>query len=266
MNKILVKILLFSFLILPALKMSAQCKVGDKPFQPGEVLTYDLYFKYGILNKKAGSSSLTVESDTYQGKDAYKMSLIAKSSGLVKSFFSMSDTITSYTTKDFVPLAYRKDAHEEGDYTKERAVYQYTADGVKVRNVNERNGKLRYDTVHVAQDCMYDMLSIVYYARTLDYSSMNKGDMKKVSFFSGRRKLDMGIEYQGIDKVSANDGNKYNCIKLVLVMNADAFEDKEEAMKVYITDDFNRIPVRIDSKLKVGSTRVILNGYKGLRY
>jgi hypothetical protein len=224
-----------------------------------------MYYKYGILYTKAGTSSLSVINDSYNGKNAYKITLQAKSSGVVKKFFSLSDTISSYVAKDIVPLAYMKDAHESGDHITERATYTYSPDGIKLRNINVRNGGLRYDTTLISNDCMYDMLSIVYYVRTLNYSTMKKGDNITVSFFSGRKKLDMDIEHHGFESIKANDNMDYNCIKLVLVMNDKAFEDKNEAMKVFISNDMNRIPIRIDSKLKVGSTRIILKSYKGQR-
>ena len=109
------------------------------------------------------------------------------------------------------------------------------------------------------------MISIVYYARTLDFSQMKKGDKKTISSLSGKRVVNMDIEFQGIEKVKANDGREYNCLKLVLVINTEAFEDKKEAMKVYLSNDINRVPIRIDSQLKIGSTRAILKSYKGLR-
>lgn len=256
---------LLGMLLLP-LGLKAQCEIKNNNFQEGEVLLYDMYFKYGILYTKAGSSSLSINNSMYNGKNVYQATLIGRSSGFAKSIISVSDTINAYMTKDIVPLAYTKDAHEGKDHTIERATYTYHPDGkVSVRNINNRNGKLRYDTLHVANSCMYDVLSILYYARTLDYDNMVKGDKATVSFFAGRRKVTMDIEHHGIENMKANDGREYNCIKLVMMMNADAFADKDEAMKVFITNDLNRIPVRIDSKLKIGSTRVILKEYKGQR-
>ena len=257
--------IILMFLLTSAMHTAAQCKIDNTYFKEGEELTYDLYFKYGILNSKAGSSSLSVTNGQYEGKDVYVMNLRAKSSGVAKSVFSLSDTLKSYMTKDLVPLAYMKNAHEGGDYTIERATYKYTDRGTTLRNRNIRNEKLRYDTVLVAKDCVYDMLSIVYYARTLDYDSMKKGDKKRVSFLSGRKMLTMDVEHHGIDKVSANNGKKYQCLKLIMMVNDDAFENKSEAMKVYLTNDANRIPVRIDSKLKVGSSKVILKSLKGVK-
>lgn len=264
-NTTITFVLLSLLAILPLQQSNAQCQVENKSFQSGEFLEFDLHFKYGILYVKAGTSTLSVRNARYKDKEAYKLTLTANSTGAAKAIFYISDTLTSYTTKEIVPLAYIKDAHEGDDYRTERATYDYSSGKVKLRNINKRNNNLRYDTTLVSNECMYDMLSIVYYCRTLNYSKMKKGDVTTVSFFSGRKKVDMDIEYHGIESISANDGRKYNCIKLVLMMNERAFENKNEAMKVFITEDQNHIPIRIDSKLKTGSTRALLRSYKGQR-
>lgn len=258
--------LLFLFLLwLPYSYMQSQCKLDNPYFGAGETISYDMYYKYGMIFTKAENSTLSVTEGSYQGQDGYKMSLQAKSSGAVKTFFTLSDTLISYTTKDIVPLAYNKNAHEGKDYTIEKATYSYSGKGVSIHNINKRNGRLRYDTIVVSPTCAYDMLSIIFYARTLNYDQMKKGDKVTVSFLAGRRMKQMEIEYQGIDKVKANNDQRYNCIKLVLNINDPAFDDKDESMKVFLTNDYNRVPVRIDSKLKVGSTRVVMKSYQGLR-
>ena len=265
MNGIYLKLVALCFIMLPFAKLGAQCETENTYFQGGELLTYDLYFKYGILYTKAGHSEMSVTDDTYKGKDAYKLTLTARSTGAARSLFSLTDTLSAYITKKLVPLAYSKDAHEKGDYNTERATFDYSSGMPKVRNISKRNNKVRYDSTYVSKTCIYDMVSIVFYARTLNYESMKKGDRVTVTGLAGRSKTNMNIIYQGIETVKANDGREYYCIKLSLTVNDDAFDNEDEAMKVYFTNDFNRVPVRIDSKLKVGSTRVILKGYQGLR-
>ncbi|MDL2305239.1 DUF3108 domain-containing protein [Bacteroides sp. OttesenSCG-928-D19] len=266
MKQLLSRSLFLCLFILSYIHVGAQCPLDNNVFQAGESLDYDLYFKYGIIYKKAGVAKLNLDNHSYKGTDGYRMQLTARSTGLIKSFFSLSDTLTSYSTRDFSPLAYTKDAHEDGDYSTERASFQYDSDKTNLRMISVRNGKLRYDTTFVSNNCMYDVVSILYYARTIDYSTMKKGDRRTVSFFAGRKMMNMDIEHQGIETVSANDGRKYYCIKLSLIGSAAAFEDKNEAMKIYLTDDMNKIPVRIESKLKIGSARVVLRGYKGQKY
>lgn len=261
--------LTFMILAFVGIEAMAQCEVNNRFFQAGEQMTYDLYFKYGILYKKAGTSSLKISADNYNGQSCYKASLIARSEGVVRKIFSLDDTLTSYMTRSLVPLEFVKKAHEGKEFTDERAVFTYENGKTNVHARRVKNGELRFDLHNSSNSCVYDMVNVVYYARTLDYSKMKKGDEYVVEFMSGKRKAIMVIEFQGVEKIEANDDKKYSCIKLVLSIangNKLAFEDKEEAMKVYITNDSNRMPVRLDSKLKIGSTRAILKSYKGNMY
>ncbi len=249
-----------------SINAQAQCKINNTFFQAGEEMTYDLYFKYGLINTKAGISTLKTVAEKYDGKDALKMTLTARSTGTVKKIFNLDDTLSCYLTKDLVPLAYNKNAEEGKDYTQERVKYTYTGNGVSINAKRYKNGEFKFDETITSKSCMYDMMSVVYYARTLNYTSMKKGETSKVDFISGKKKVNMVIEYEGIETVEANDNRKYSCIKLTLSIMDDAFSDKKEAMKVYITNDNNRMPVRLDSKLNIGSTRAVLKTYKGNRY
>ncbi len=265
------KVTVIALILLASVNLSAQtqCKVDNKYFQAGEELTYDLYFKWGLVNTKAGTSTLKTTSQKYKGADAYKMTLTAKSAGMVNKMFSINDTLTAHTSKELVPLAFYKNAEEGKNHTIENMSYTYNGSGVSIHTKRVRDGEQKFDETITAKSCTYDMVSVVFYARTLDYSKMKKGDETRVDFISGKKKGYMLIEYQGVENVKANDDKTYSCVKLVLSVlngNPDAFEDKEEAMKVYLTNDNNRMPVRLDSKLNVGSTRAMLKSYKGNKY
>lgn len=247
--------------------LQAQCKVNNIFFESGEEMTYDLYAKLGPFHSKAGISTLTTSNDTYNNQKVYKVTLIAESTGTIRKFFALNDTLVSYMTKDIVPVAFKKDAHEASDETHEHITYTYKGDGsVNINAKRTKNGSERFDENITSTNCIYDMASIVMYARTLNYSSMKKGDEVTVESMSGRKKVKMVIEHDGKEKMKANDKKEYNCIKLILSISDDAFTNKEEAMRVYITDDKNRMPVRLDSQLKIGSTRAILKSYKGNKY
>lgn len=252
-----------AYLLFNVLSLRAQCPVANDAFQAGEHLTYDVYFKYGILQNKAGVSTLTVKNERYKNEDAYKMTMLAHSTGLAKKIFYLSDTMYCYMTKNLEPLAYTKYAHEGDDYTREFITYTYQSGKTNIHAKLTRNERLRHDTVIPTNGCVYDMMTVVYYARTLDYSQMKKGDETSCRIITDKKIQNMKLRYEGVEKISANDNHSYKCIILTLIVDGKAFEDKKEAMKVYLTNDKNRIPIRIDSKLKVGSTRVVLNGRRG---
>lgn len=260
------------FTLLAALALSigsskSQCSVTNIPFQSGEELRYDLYIKLGFATTKGGFAKLSTQSTTYKGTSAYKMDLISETEGLARKLFSLNDTLTAYTNKNLTPLAYMKDAHEGGDYTKERLVYNYNDDAsLLINSVRHKNGEFKFDEKIIASGCTYDLVSILFYCRTLDYANMKIGQETTVNFISGKKRGTMRIVYNGKETVKANDGKKYNTIKLTLYIADEAFDDGKEAMKVYLSDDNNRIPISLETKLKVGSTKAILKSYKGNKY
>ena len=266
-TKFTIRIFILALLVLGMGKVQAQCKIQNDYFDAGEEMTYDLYAKLGPFHTKAGFSTLKTSAEKYASQDVYKVSLIAASTGTVRKLFSLNDTLTSYMTKNVVPLAFIKDAHEGSDETHEIMTYKYNnSNDIDINVKRTKNGTARFDENVKATTCIYDMMSVVMYARTLDYSSMKKGDEVSVEFMSGRNKVKMIIEHDGLETMKANDKKNYDCIKLILSISDDAFTNKEESMRVYITNDRNRMPVRLDSQLKIGSTRAILTSYKGNKY
>ena len=246
--------------------IKGQTKIVNKAFNAGENLTYDLYFKYGIINVKAGKATLNTESTTYDYKDAYKLTLNATTGGLIRNMYNIEDTLTSYMDKDLIPLLFTKGADEGKDYTRERQIYKYNNGTTSIRAIRYRNGELSFDENITTKRCTYDMMSILAFSRTLDYSKMKRGDNTQVQFITGKRLVNMYIRYLGTSNMKVNNGKSYEAIELSLMILDKAFADQEEAMRVWITDDENRIPLQIDSKLKIGSTRAILKDFSGNRH
>lgn len=256
--------------ILSFASAQSQCNVKNISFQSGEQLEYDLYIKLGFVSKKGGYASLNTTSTKYDGNDAYKMSLISETQGLARKLFTLNDTLIAYTTKDLVPMAYIKNAHEGDDYTKELVKYSYgqysNQETIKIQTKRHTNGEFKFDEIIEAPGCTYDLVSILFYCRSLDYSNMKIDEETRVNFISGKNRGSMRIVYNGKETIKANDGNKYNTIKLTMYVADKAFDNGKEAMKVYITDDENRIPISLETKLKVGSTKALLTSYKGNKY
>jgi hypothetical protein len=109
-------------------------------------------------------------------------------------------------------------------------------------------------------------MSILAYARTLDYSKMQRGDNTQVQFITGKRLVNMYIRYLGTSNMKANNGKTYEAIELSLMILDKAFVDQEEAMRVWITSDENKLPIQIYTKLKIGEMRSVLKDFSGNRH
>ncbi|MFA6359407.1 MAG: DUF3108 domain-containing protein [Dysgonamonadaceae bacterium] len=255
-------------LLLFAVSLSSigQTKIKNNAFDAGEQLTYDLYYKYGILNMKGGNATLNTESTVYNGTDAYKMTLHATTGGLINSIYNVDDTLTGFVDKNIVPLLFTKGATEGKDYTRERQIYKYQNGETFIRTIRHRNGKLSFDENITTERCTYDMMSVLAFARTLDYSNMKRGDNTHVQFISGRRLVNMYIRYLGTISMKVNNGKTYDALELSLMILDKAFVDQEEAMNVWITNDENKLPLQINTKLKIGTMRAVLKDFSGNKH
>jgi hypothetical protein len=249
-------------------KTAAQkCSMQNTAFKAGEKITYDLYYKYGLINAKAGTGFIETSQISYRGQNVYKIYMQANTSGMVGSLYTVNDTLTGYVDMNMIPLLFTKEAFEGDEYTKERQVYSYGDDGsVNIRAIRNRNGKALFDEVVATDECTYDYISILSYARNLDYSSMKTGQNIPVHFVSGRKIVNMYIRYLGVSKMKANDGKSYDVIQLSMMILNKSFTNQKEAMRVAITNDSNRLPVVIDTSLKVGSIKVVLKSYSNIKY
>jgi len=257
--------ILFSFIFVFT-AMNGQCKVTNNAFSSGEKISYDLYFNYGIINARAGKGSLSVTEANYRGVNAYKTVMTLNTSGLAGNIYSVNDTLTSFVDKDLRPLLFTKEAAEGKDYSVERQAFSYQNNQITIRAVRTWNGEERFDETVTTDRCTYDYLSVLSYVRNIDYTGMKPGDSHFIQFISGRRPVQMYVNYLGKSTVKANNGKRYEVINISMTIRDDAFTDQKEALKASITNDQNRIPVVIDTHLKMGVVRAVLKDLSGQRH
>lgn len=261
-----ISVLLFIFALLFPSVAGAQCKLTNTAFSSGENIQYDLYLNFAFVNARAGKGSLTVTEANYRGQSAYKMVMQLNTSGLAGSIYTVNDTLTSYVDKDLRPLLFTKEAFEGKDYSVERQSYSYDGDKLKIRAVRVWNGEEQFDEVISSEECTYDYLSVLPYIRNMDFSGMKAGDKQHIRFISGRKPVNMYVNYLGISKIKANNGETYEVINLSMTILDEAFKNQKDALKASVTNDKNRIPVIIDTTLKIGTVRAVLSNVSGLRY
>jgi hypothetical protein len=168
--------------------------------------------------------------------------------------------------KNLVPLLFIKGAEEGKDYTRERQIYTYQNGKTSIRAIRHRNGNFIFDETISTERCTYDMMSILAFARTLDYSNMQRGDNTQVQFITGKRLVNMYIRNMGTSSLKVNNGKTYEAVELSLMILDDAFVDQEEAMRVWITNDENKLPLQIYTKLKIGEMRSVLKDFSGNKH
>ena len=75
------------------------------------------------------------------------------------------------------------------------------------------------------------------------------------------------MRYMGKTENKKVDGmGRYRTLKFQPDVIAGKVFDEDTKMSVWVSDDLNRIPVLIESPVSVGSVKMVLKEYKGLKY
>ncbi|MEM9918336.1 MAG: DUF3108 domain-containing protein [Bacteroidota bacterium] len=239
------------------------CFVENQAFQPGEEVIYKLYYNWGLLWLSAGEVVFTVE----EAPDRqYYLAAKGKTYPSYEWFFKVRDSYECYVEKEsLLPSMSIRNVHE-GKY---RLYDKLTFDQSNKKVVSLR-GNTADDSVRrefELEDCMHDILSIIYYTRNLDFNNFESGEEFPVKIFMDKEVFPLKVRYKGkvANKKIKGLGRFHTMLFSPEVIAGEVF-DEDTTMSVWVSDDGNRVPLLIESPVSVGSVKAVLKSYKGLRY
>ena len=226
--------------------------VDNKSFQVGEKLTYRLH--YGMID--AGEAVLEVKATDKKinGRELLHVVGTGRSLGTFNWFFKVQDRYETYLDKQAMfPWVFIRRVHEGGyEVSQDYTFFQHK------QKVN--NGKKDYGVPANVQD----MISSYYYARTLDFSNAKIGDIFEFDSFVDEEVWKLKIKYLGKETIKIRNG-KYKCLKFCPIIQTGRIFKKEEDLTVWISDDLNKIPLLAKANILVGSIKMEVTDYQGLR-
>ena len=256
---------IITLFLLLATSASAQCPLENKAFSSGEYLSYNLYFNWKFVWVKVGTASLSTVSTNYQGKSAYRTSLITRSNGKLDNVYAIRDTLTGYVTTSLSPLYFRKGAREGDRYTVDEVWYSYPNGKCKVKMHRKRHNNTHNRSEKTVNDCVYDMLNIFTRARSYSSSGWQKGHTIKFNVADGNGVTTGMLKYEGKETVKSENGVKYRCLKLTYSEWSAKKQKYKHYGSFFVTDDANHVPIRLDIVLNVGDAKAYVSSMKGLR-
>jgi hypothetical protein len=224
----------------------------NEAFKEGEILTYRLH--YGIID--AGVAVLEVKPDVLDvaGRKVYHIVGNGYSKGSFDWFFKVRDRYETYLDKDaLLPWMFVRRVNEGGYIINEDYKFNHYTNKVDVG---------REDKVDVPQGT-HDMISAFYAARNLDLSNAKEGDVFTINSIVDKELFPLKIRYVGKEKIKCDLGT-FNCVKFRPIVQKGRVFKKEEDLNVWITDDKNRVPLRAQAKLVIGSVKLDIVSVKNL--
>lgn len=244
---------------------SGTCEVPHMAFQAGESLVYKVYYNWGAVWLSGGEVNFKLTSEKYKDKDVLHASGEANSYKSFDWLFKVRDRFDTWmNTESLQSYKFTRDIYE-GGYTFYRS-YDWDRDNNIIYSYHDnRKGKKGTKTLTDVDPCGVDLLSTFYWMRTIDVNKYKKGDKIPVKAAIDDKQYDLYVRYDGKEEYETKLG-KFKCIKLKpLLVEGEVFKEGE-GMTIWLTDDENRIPVRIESELLVGRITCDLKSYAGNKY
>ena len=235
----------------------------DVSFQNGEELTYKIYYNLNFIWVPAGEVTFKVYDEGTQFH--YKAKGYTYDS--YEWFFTVNDEYDSWVDKNTLLPNYSERSVNEGDYhIFEKIAFNQSAKKTTVWRSSKR-GAAETKTEHAVQDKVYDVLATMYFLRTVDFASQQPGHSLPFRVFMDQEEFPLKMNYIGREARKKVHGmGRYKTLKFQPELIAGNVFKEGDKMSVWVSDDQNRIPVLIESPVSVGSVKMVLKRYWGLKY
>lgn len=237
--------------------------IKNNSFTTGEELKYRVH--YGFVNAGVATMKISDDLHTVNSRPCYKVDIYGKSVGVFDVFTKIRDNWGSYIdTAAILPQkAYRN--IEEGKYRKyETTVFDQRRNNAEMIWLDKKTKKVKDKKTFATPSDVLDIVSGYYYMRTLDYSKYKKGDMVTLNAFFDEEVYNFKVRFSGREKLSTAVG-EINTIILTPIIPENKLFNGENSVQVWISDDSNKIPLKIRANMFVGAVEIDIMSYKNSR-
>ena len=214
----------------------------------GEVL----YYSAGFRIFPAGNAVLSITPDSLDMEAVYLLTTSVTTNAFLDAFYEVRDEIKSWLNPEFLSLKKTIQTIREGSYHWDHeAVIQGDSLAVWSTNSKKLPGKV------------YDPVAFVYYLRTQD---LQLGDSYSFHSYNRKkiRKVIVDITAKETIRVSAGT---FNCLKVEPISpDGKPLLKNNGEMRVWLSDDILKLPVKIEMKTNVGTMVMKLKDYKYLSH
>ncbi len=225
-------------------------RINNQAFGTGERLVFDV--SYGFIT--AGEAVMAVPSiDTISGRPCYHVEFEVNSLSSFAWIYKVEDRYRTYIDVESI-APWKFEQHiREGSYRRD-----FIADFDQIHHIARTT-----DGTHRIPPYVHDIMSAFYYVRTLDYSASRVGDIVTLHNFYKDTTYELGVKFLGRQELEVEAGTFKTIVVEPLVKEGGLFKS-EGRIVIWLSDDARKIPVRVNTKVLIGSIDTELREYSGL--
>ncbi len=225
-------------------------KIQNDAFGVGERLVFSV--NYGFIN--AGDAVMSIPAyDTVEGRRCYRVDFAVNSLESFAWIYKVEDHYLTYIDVDAIaPLKFEQHIRE-GTYRRD-----FIAEFDQANHVAKTT-----EGQYPIPEYVHDIMSAFYFVRTVDFSGYSQGETTTLFNFYKDKSYELVVRFLGRQELEVEAGTFKTIVVEPLVREGGLFKS-EGRIVIWLSDDDRKIPVRVNTKVVIGSIDVELTSYSGL--
>ena len=256
-HRLILSIALLSIIVFISFRQYEQNRIiVNKSFGVGEKVEYRVH--YGFINAAEAKVEIARNITVVNNRPCYKINVTGRTVGPFDLISKVRDTWRSYVdTVAILPQVFYQSI-QENKYRKEETITFNHAKDQAISNVKDE-----LKTYPVPNN-IHDIISGYFFLRTINFDKVAEGEVIEVPTFFGGEVYKLRVRYVGKDVIKTKFG-KTRVLRLNPLIPDNKLFKGEGAMRLWISDDSNKIPLKVEVELVIGSLEMDLKSYKGLK-
>jgi hypothetical protein len=185
-----------------------------------------------------------------------------ETSGIARWFFKVEDYYESYFDQTTIlPYKFIRDINE-GGYTKNVEIeFDHMLKKAKVNNK-----KKKVIEEFEIQPNVQDLISCFYYLRNFyPEDKIEVNESFDINMFFDQENYVFKLKYLGKEVINSKFGD-VNCLKFRPVVQSGRVFKEQESVTLWVSDDKNKLPIRLQADILVGSIKADIENFKNLKH
>ncbi|MBI4547797.1 MAG: DUF3108 domain-containing protein [Ignavibacteriae bacterium] len=224
-------------------------KLPNPAFGVGEYLRFDV--DYGFIT--AGDAVMKISDTAYNGRSCYKIEFTVTSKPFFNWIYKVEDRYVSIIDAEGL-FPWRFEQHiREGSFSRD-----FTADFDQLQHL-----AITSEGQYPIPPYVHDVMSAFYYSRTIDYSNFRPGQKVQLQNFYKDSTYELSVKFKGRQTIEV-DAGKFRCIIVEPLVKEGGLFKSDGQIYVWFTDDERKIPIKVKTKIPIGSIDSDLVEYRGI--
>lgn len=239
--------------------------ISDLPYQDGEVLKYSLAYNWGGVVSAIAEGTATLKLNNSVAAGPYFHAVIE---GNTHKFYDFFFKVRDYYESKFFPNNMRPFYFsrnvQEGKYRMKNYITFLPSN--QIRAVKQKYDNPQQDTLLQGTICTYDIVTMFYYARTIDYQKDPPGTIYPVSFVIDDDIFDISFRYIGNEVKKVAGLGTFNSAKFAVKLIAGTVFRGDKEMILWMSNDENKVMLGFEVEIIIGKLFGSLKSTENLKF